>query len=122
MHLVSCLSECSRYNWTHIAGVPDVKGHPSTQIWGKSHSLGGEEHAASRGKLVGLALPAQILGGGSGGELGLAHVSEIPRQMDGLTCKKEGEEEEEEDGDDRGSVSLGEDFKFGIGGKTRLLL
>ena len=52
------------------------------------HSLGGEQHAAPCRQLVRLALPAQILGCGSGWKLCLAHVTKVSRQMDGLTWRK----------------------------------
>lgn len=54
-------------------------------------SLCGQQHAAPRLQLVRVALPAQVLRRGSGWKLRLTNITEVPRQVDGLTCSTEEE-------------------------------
>lgn len=53
-----------------------------------SHSLGGQQHTASCGKLLGVTLPTQILCCRSGRELRLAHVPKVTGQVDRLTWEE----------------------------------
>ena len=52
-------------------------------------SLGGQQHAAAGGQLVGVAAPHQELCGRPRRELRLTHVAEVPRQVDRLAWTPE---------------------------------
>lgn len=63
----------------HRAGRADQSNAPS-------HSLCRQQHVFPRVQLVGVGvLPVQVLAHGLGGELCLADVAEVPRQVDRFT-------------------------------------